>query len=110
MEVVITGRHVEVTDEIRDYVEEKVGKLTRFYARIHEAEVILDQESEQFVIEIIMRAGHKHTFVATETGPDPFALVDVTTDKIERQLKKQKEREKDHSNRDAKPELGNEAM
>jgi len=104
--IVVTGRHVEVTDDVREYVETKAGKLTRFYDRIHEIEVVLDHESEQFRAEMIVRAGNKHTFVASETGPDTFVLIDQITDKLERQLTKHKEKNREHRHdaKNIKPE------
>lgn len=96
MEIRLTGRHVEVSGELRTYIEEKVGKLDRFYDRVHEVEVILDHASEQHTAEFIVRAGHKQTFIARETGPDVMALIDVLIDKIERQLNKHKEKNRSH--------------
>lgn len=96
MRIRVTGRHVEVTDEVRGYVEAKANKLPRFYDRIHEIEVILDHESGQFTAEMIVRTDHKHTFVASEVGPDTFALVDQVVDKLERQLTKHKEKLRNH--------------
>ena len=92
MQIQVTGRHVEITDDVRDYVRDKVAKLPRFYDRIHEVEVVLDHESEQFTAEMIVRAGREHTFVARETGPDTFALIDLVIEKLERQLTRQKEK------------------
>ena len=92
MQILVTGRHVEVTDEVREYIQTKAGRLTKYYDRIHEIEVILDHESEQFSAEMIVRAGRKHTFVARGTGPDTFALVDEILEKLERQLTKHKEK------------------
>ena len=92
MQILVTGRHVEVTDEVREYVETKAGRLTKYYNRIHEIEVILDHESEQFSAEMIVRADRKHTFVAKGTGPDTFALIDEIVLKLERQLNKHKEK------------------
>jgi len=103
--ILVTGRHVQVTDEVREYVETKAGKLPRFYDRIHEIEVVLDHESEaQFSAEMIVRAGKKHTFVAADTGPDTFALIDRITNRLERQLVKLKERNRNHKH-DGKPEV-----
>lgn len=96
MHIQITGRHVEVSEEVRAYIHAKVGKLPRFYDRIHEVEVVLDHESEQFITEMIVRADKRHTFVARETGPDTFALVDLVVDKLERQLRRHKEKRRDH--------------
>ena len=92
MEITVTGRHVEVPAQVRDYVLDKVGKLPRYYDRIHEIEVIFDHESEQFTAEMIVRADHRHTFVATEQGPDTYALIDLCVEKLERQLTKHKEK------------------
>lgn len=92
MQILVTGRHVEVPEDVRAYIRDKAQKLTRFYDRIHEIEVVLDHESEQFMAEMIVRVDHKHTFVACETGPDTFALIDGITEKLQRQLKKHKEK------------------
>lgn len=105
MQITVKGRHVQVTDEVRAYVESKAGKLPKFYDRVHEIEVILDRASEQFTVEMIVRAGSKHTFVASETGPDTFALVDIVAEKLERQLLKLKEKNRNHKH-DGKPETG----
>jgi len=104
MEIRLTARHVEVPPEIRAYVEAKANKLPRFYDRIHEIEVIFDHESEQFTTEMIVRAGNKQTFIAREVGPDAFALIDLVTDKLERQLTKLKEKKRVHKH-DGKGEM-----
>ena len=96
MQIQVTGRHVEVTDDVREYVRNKATKLPRYYDRIHEIEVVLGHESEQFTAEIIVRADRKHTFVARETGPDTFVLIDLVIDKLERQLIRHKEKRRIH--------------
>lgn len=96
MQIKVTGRHLKLTDEVRDYINEKAGKLTRFYDRIHEIDVVVDQESEHLCMEMIVRTDHKQTFVAKDSGPDPSVLIDQLTDKLERQLKKHKEKIREH--------------
>jgi len=96
LQILVTARHVDLTDDIRRYIDEKAGRLSRFYDRIHEVEVILDHQSEQFKAEIIVRADRKHTFVASLTGPDTFMLIDAITDKLERQLRTYKEKNRNH--------------
>ena len=108
MQIQVTGRHVQITDDVRDYVHNKLARLSRFYDRIHEVEVILDHESEQFTAEMIVRAGRKHTFVARETGPDTFALVDLVIEKLERQLTRQKEKYRNRKH-DGRTELASES-
>ncbi|MCH7924893.1 MAG: ribosome-associated translation inhibitor RaiA [Planctomycetes bacterium] len=96
VQIQLTARHVEVTDDVRNYIQEKVDKLPRFYDRIHEVEVVLDHQSEQFSVEMIVRTDRRHTIVVSETGPDTFALIDVLTDRLERQLTKHKEKNRHH--------------
>ena len=96
MEIRVTGRHVDVSEEARNYIEEKAAKLQRFYDRIHWVEVVLDHESDQFSIEMIAHADRKQTFVASEAGTDTFAIVDSLLDKLERQLIKHKEKNRNH--------------
>ncbi len=103
MQIQLTARHVEVTDDVRKHIQEKMDKLPRFYDRIHEVEVVLDHQSEQFSVEIIVRTDRRHTIVVSETGPDTFALVDVLTDRLERQLTKHKEKNRNHKH-DGRPE------
>ena len=96
MKVNLVGRHVDVSDDVREYIESKAAKLPRFYDRIHEIDVVLDHESEQFTAGMIVRTDRKHTFVARETGPDTFVLIDLVVEKIERQLTKHKEKNRNH--------------
>ncbi len=109
MRVQITGRHVSLSADVKEYAEEKLGKLPKFYDRIHEIEIIFDQESEQFSAEAIVRADQKHTFVASESGSDRFGLIDALVDKLERQLTKHKEKSRNHKH-DGKAEPPPEAM
>ena len=96
MQIQVTARHVEVSDDVREYIHEKAGKLPRFYDRIQEVEVILDHQSEQFSAEMIVRVDREPTIVASETGPDTFVLIDVVVGRLERQLKKMKDKRRNH--------------
>lgn len=91
MQLSVTGRHIQITDSMKQYAEDKAGKLTRFYDRIESINVILDHESLKFRVEMVVRADHKHTFVGQEDADDFHAAVDVACDKIGRQLTKHKE-------------------
>lgn len=109
MQIQVTGRHVKLNDDVRAYIDEKAGKLPRFYNRIHEIEVIVDHESEQFKVEMIVRVDRKHTFVAHDSGPDTMVLIDQVVDKLERQLRRHKEKNRDHKH-DGKPDMAGEVV
>ena len=42
VEITISGRHLEITPAIREYAEEKAGRLPKFYDLIHDVDIILD--------------------------------------------------------------------
>jgi putative sigma-54 modulation protein len=92
----VTGRHVEVTNGLREYFEEKAGRLTRFYDRILSVEGVFDAEHDQFKLEIIVSADAGSPFIAQDSGPDTASLVDSVVEKLERQLRRHKEMRRDH--------------
>lgn len=96
MQVSVTSRHVQIPEEIRNYVETKAFKLPRFHDRISSIDFILDQESSDlWTAEAIVKVERTHEFVAKESGPDRFALIDSIVDKLERQLTRHKEKIRD---------------
>ncbi len=99
MQVKITGRHVSVTEGMKAYAREKTEKLVRFFDRIQEVRVVLDMEGERYTAEAIADVELADDLVARETGQDIYAAIDAVSDKLERQLRKFKERLKEHHKR-----------
>ena len=95
MNVVVKARHMDVTEAMRGYVETKASKLPRFYANIQSVEVILDVEADKPVVEIVVTARRKDTFVATHRDDDMYACVDQCLHKISEQLRRHKDRVRD---------------
>jgi len=93
--IVVEARHMEVTDAMRQYVESKVAKLPKFYDSIQSIEAILDIEAEQPVVEVVVTARRKSTFVARHRAPDMYACVDQCLDKITQQIRRHKDRVRD---------------
>ncbi len=91
MQITITGRHLEVPEDVKSYAHAKAEKLLKYYDRIQAIKVVVDNEGDDFSLEIIVNAGARNEFVGREVGPDTFALIDLTVDKLERQLTKHKE-------------------
>lgn len=92
VQISVTGRHVDITPRIREYTEEKVARLPRYYDRVHAVEVVLDKDGDSVVVEMLVKAAGAQEFVAKESGPDALSCIDVLVDKLERQLTKHKER------------------
>jgi putative sigma-54 modulation protein len=92
MQVTVSGRHMGVSDSVRGYCEDKVSRLPRFYDRIRSVELILDGHEGHHSAEIIVHLDGTHPFVASEEHDDLHAAVDLLLDKIERQIRRHKER------------------
>jgi len=93
----ISGKHVEITDSIRAYAEEKTGKLPRYYNSINQVEVVVDgNDGGKPSVEIIARGEHSNMFIAKESGEDTYACIDIAIHKIERQLRRKKEKQRNN--------------
>ena len=93
----ITGKHVEITDAIREHAVEKTAKLPRYYNSINNVTVTIDNSAgPKPTVQIIASAEHNKVFIVKETGEDTYACIDVAARKLERQLKKQKEKERNN--------------
>jgi putative sigma-54 modulation protein len=86
---------METSDAIRDYVEEKCSKLTRFYDHIQSIEATLDFEADMPMAEIVVTAARKHTFVASHRDRDMYAAIDHCVDKITQQIRRFKDKVRD---------------
>ena len=93
MNITISGRHLTITPAIRQYAEEKVGKLPKYYDLINGIEVILDgSEARQKRAELVINAEHKNMFVAHHDGDDLYGCIDQVVHKMQLQLTAHKER------------------
>lgn len=88
----VTGRHIEVTESMKDYAEQKAQKLTRFFDRINEVELVTEDEAGKFRVEMMVRTDHRDTFVGRVDADDYYEAVDLVIDKLERQVTKHKEK------------------
>jgi len=94
--IVVKARHMDATESIRQYVQTKVGKLPRFYDSITSIEVTLDIEADLPVVEIVVHAKRRNTFVATHRDEDMYACVDQCLHKIAEQLRRHKDKVRSH--------------
>ena len=92
MIVTISSRHMDVTEPLKTYAEEKANKLNKYYDRIQEIEVVIDALKDSTRVEMIVNAEHKNVFVAQHDQGDAYACVDGCVHKLERQLSDHKQR------------------
>lgn len=101
MQLNITGHHVEITPALRAYVTEKMQRLSRHFDHVISVNVILKVEKLEQLAESTVNAGGKMLF-ATDTAMDMYAAIDGLIDKLDRQVRRLKERLRDHHH--TKPE------
>ena len=89
MRFTITGRNIEVTQGLREAVEDKLGKLDRFFAPATEAVVRLSVQKDIQKIEVTIPV-KGHIIPAEESSSDMYVSIDLVEEILERQLKKYK--------------------
>ena len=95
MQLNITGHHVEVTDSLKAYVAEKLERLEKHFDKVNNVHVILSVEKQRQKSEATVNVNGASLF-ADSTEEDMYAAIDSMSDKLDRQIKKHKEKLKDH--------------
>ncbi len=96
MKIVIAGRHVDVTDNMKAYAREKVDKLCRYFDRATLARVTLDSEHTAHRVEIVFDVPRGVSLVGKAEAPDMYAACDLAEQKLAAQLRRYKQRLNDH--------------
>jgi len=95
MQLNITGHHVDVTDSLKVYVAEKLERLEKHFDHVNNVHVILSVEKQRQKSEATVNINGA-TLFADCTNEDMYASIDSMVDKLDRQIKKHKEKLKDH--------------
>jgi putative sigma-54 modulation protein len=76
-------------------MEEKASKLTKYYDRVMEVDIFVDEQGPKNKVELVISVAGHEDMVAQEVGDDLFACFDVCMDRAEKQLTKVKEKVRD---------------
>ena len=101
MQLNVSGHHVEVTDSLRGYVESKIERLERHFDIVSDVHCILTVEKLRHKAEAKVNVNGGTIFAETTEG-DMYAAIDGLVDKLDRQVRKHKEKLVDHHARDTK--------
>lgn len=101
MNVTVTGRHMEMTDALKTYVEGGLRKLRTHFDRMIDADVILTVEKHRHIAEINLHANGIRIH-GEESSSDMYASLDAVLAKLDRQIRKYKDRINRHQPRTAK--------
>ncbi|MGH8226024.1 MAG: ribosome hibernation-promoting factor, HPF/YfiA family [Gammaproteobacteria bacterium] len=96
MQSTITGRHLDVTPALHDYVETKLARLERHHEPPTSAQMILTVEKLDHKAEGILQVSGETVYAKAVEG-DMYAAIDALADKLDRQLRRHKERRSKHN-------------
>lgn len=91
MKIIFKGKHIEVTDAMRNYIEKRLNKIERHFDHILEVIVTLSVEKNRQIVEATLQAS-RALIRAEEETDDMYASIDKVADKLERQIQKYKEK------------------
>jgi len=96
MQLSLTGHHVAVTPALRGYVEKKLERIARHFDHVIDVHCVLtvEQKLRQKAEATLHVSGR--SIYADATDPDMYAAIDALTDKLDRRVKKHKEKRADH--------------
>ena len=101
MKIIVSGKQLKITDAIKNYTEEKISKIFKYTDAITEVDVVLTVEQKKSEGEVhkadglVYASGTKIKVEARNT--DLYAAIDDLSERLERQLTKYKEKQKDHN-------------
>jgi len=89
MNLEISVRHQEISDNIKEYALEQTQGLTQYWDRIVDGQIVFDKEGVDYFVEIVLRVSGK-TLTVKSTEDDIIRAIDNAVQKMERRLKKYK--------------------
>lgn len=95
MQIDLTGHHVDLSDALRSYVNEKFDRLQRHVEQVVDVHVILTVEKLDHIAEATVQLSGQRVY-ADAKAQDMYAAIDALSDKLDRQLLKHKEKRADH--------------
>ena len=99
MQLNLTGHHVDITDPLRAYVNEKFERLSRHFDHVLNGHVILTVEKLEQKAEATLHLSGSDLY-ADARKEDMYAAIDALVDKLDRQVIKHKEKIKNHHRRE----------
>jgi len=97
MQISLTGHHVDITGALRSYVDSKFERLERHFDHVTNLHVVLSVEKLRQKAEANLHVNGADVF-ANCVEEDMYAAIDGLVDKIDRQVKKHKEKHTNHRN------------
>lgn len=86
----VRGKNMEVTPALREYVEKRVGKVTKYFDSVGEISVLLTASKGRHIVEVTVPVGGGVLLRGEEATMDMYTSIDLVVEKLERQIHKHK--------------------
>jgi len=100
MQINLSGHHIELTPSLRDYLQEKFTRIERHFENVTDVQCVLTVEKLEHRAEATIHVSG-NSLHAHSVEDDMYAAIDSLTDKLDRQIRKHKEKITDHHARDS---------
>jgi putative sigma-54 modulation protein len=91
MNIIVHAKQMELTDNLKEYAEEKIGRFDKYLGNISEATITLSVEKYRHKAEVLMKVNG--SFIQAESiTEEMYSSIDEVSEKLERQVKKHKEK------------------
>ncbi len=101
MNIIVNGRHLEITPALKNYAEKKIKRFDRYLSNISEAIVTLSIEKYRHKVEVLLKVNGVLIQAEGITG-EVYSSIDEVIEKLERQIKKYKEKLVSHRKSEGK--------
>ncbi|NWF76032.1 MAG: ribosome-associated translation inhibitor RaiA [Nitrospirae bacterium] len=101
MNIIVTGRHLEITQSLKSYAEKKIKRINKYLSSITEAIVTITVEKYRHKVEVLLKANGVLIQAESVTG-EVYSSIDEVSEKLERQIKKYKEKLVSHRKNEGK--------
>ena len=95
MQLNLTGHHIDVTPPLRSYVEKKLDRIVRHFDQVIDVHCVLTVEKLEHRAEATLGVSGAKIHASASDG-DMYAAIDALADKLDRMVKKHKEKLTDH--------------
>ena len=86
----VRGKNIEITPALREYVEKRVGKVTKYFEKVGEISVLLTVVKGRHIVEVTVPLQGGVLLRGEEATMDMYSSIDLVVEKLERQIHKQK--------------------
>lgn len=89
MAIAVRGKNIEITPSLKDYVEKRVGKITKYFETLGEITVVLTVAKGRHIVEVTVPINGM-LLRGEESTTDMYASIDLVIEKLEKQIEKYK--------------------